>query len=200
MPTSWRSSGAAGGRVRAVAAELEFRRRPSTAAVAVAGDAGAVASTLLEESLIAVGRLAGLPPGRRLQITEAKAFLRTAHGAAGGLMASRLSRLSKGRNAVVHPDVGLPSAIAGMGACTEGAVRRLLVAEPGSGDDCEGSDDSTATLGGLDPAASLLSGRGSVVEEPSGTLFFCSSEVDASAQTGISDVDACTQTEMGLDC
>ncbi len=37
-------------------------------------------------------------------------------------MASRLSRLSKGRNAALaHLDVGLPAAIAGMDAGTEGA-------------------------------------------------------------------------------
>ena len=97
---------------RAVAAELEFRRRPAAAvsAAPVVSEGGSI--TLLEVSLCAVGRLAGWSPEQRVHITEAKAYLRSSYGAAGGSMASRISRLSKGRNVAAHPDVGLPSAIA----------------------------------------------------------------------------------------
>ena len=97
---------------RAVAAELEFRRRPAAAvsAAPVVSEGGSI--TLLEVSLCAVGRLAGWSPEQRVHITEAKAYLRSSYGAAGSSMASRISRLSKGRNVAAHPDVGLPSAIA----------------------------------------------------------------------------------------
>ncbi len=40
-------------------------------------------------------------------------------------MASRLSRLSKGKNALAHLDVGLPAAIAGMDSGTGGAARAV---------------------------------------------------------------------------
>ena len=97
---------------RAVAAVLEFRRRPAAAvsAAPVVSEGGSI--TLLEVSLCAVGRLAGWSPEQRVHITEAKAYLRSSYGAAGSSMASRISRLSKGRNVAAHPDVGLPSAIA----------------------------------------------------------------------------------------
>ena len=78
---------------RAVASELALARRSAAAAYAVAGGAAAAAVTLLEESLVAVGRLAGLPPGRRLPIVEAKAFLRSAHGPSGCALAASISRL-----------------------------------------------------------------------------------------------------------
>ncbi len=111
---------------RAVAAELPLRRQTPAAAAAAGevqpppgasgnGQTDAAALYLMEEALAAVGRLAGLPPGQRLRIAEAKAVLRAAHGAVGGSVASRLSRMSKGRNALAHPDVGLLAAIAVLG-------------------------------------------------------------------------------------
>ena len=84
-----------------------------------------------EEALAAVGRLAGHPPECKLQITEAKSFLRAAYGEAGGSLASRLSKLSTGRNALAHPDVGFVSAIADLAQGRGGAapLRRSLVSE-----------------------------------------------------------------------
>ena len=71
---------------------------------------------------------------------------------------------------MAHPDVGILAAIAELGVAP-----RPLGVEPGSGDECEGSDDSTAAP--------------DVAEEPCSTLCF-----------GISEVDACTQTEVGFNC
>ena len=118
--SSWTSTCRKRLAARAVAADLEFRRRPTTPAGTLAAAAGGGAFSVMEESLLAAGRLAGLPPGHRMQISDAKALLRSTYGVAGGLMAARLSRLSKGRNALAHLDVGLPAAIHGLNAAGSG--------------------------------------------------------------------------------
>ena len=117
----WSAAGRKGLAARAGAAELGLRRRPATAAGACAVEGGG-AINVMEESLLAVGRLAGCPPEQRVQISEAKAFLRSAYGLAGGIMASRLSRLSKDRNALAHLDVGLPVEQHREAAADEGLV------------------------------------------------------------------------------
>ena len=135
--SSWTSTGRKRLAARAVAADLEFRRRPTTPAGTLAAAAGGGAFSVMEESLLAAGRLAGLPPGHRMQISDAKALLRSTYGVAGGLMAARLSRLSKGRNALAHLDVGLPAAIHGLnaaGTSDDGASSASTIVVGGSND------------------------------------------------------------------
>ncbi len=66
---------------------------------------------LLEESLEAVRAAAGLTGC--MTASAAKELLRRV-GHDGARLAARLGRLSKGRNAAVHPDVGSAAAIAGL--------------------------------------------------------------------------------------
>ena len=63
----------------------------------------------MEEALCEVAALAG-DGMEKLGVSAAKAVLR-GRGVEGARVASRLSRLSKARNTVAHPDVGLPAAI-----------------------------------------------------------------------------------------
>ena len=63
----------------------------------------------LEEALAAVAYGLGCPADR-FTVPQAKAALRE-RGEAGSSLAARLGRMSKGRNARAHPDVGLVAAI-----------------------------------------------------------------------------------------
>ena len=63
---------------------------------------GSVAA--MEEALHAVADLAGKP---RINIVDAKDWLRQHGGATGKGLASRLAKLSKARNVAAHPDVSL---------------------------------------------------------------------------------------------
>ena len=67
---------------------------------------------LHEEALLAVG--AAMGHSGSPSITSAKLWLRS-QGAGGIECAARLTRLSRGRNANAHPDVGLVSAIGALG-------------------------------------------------------------------------------------
>ena len=75
---------------------------------------------LLEQVLALVGRSAGVP----MSVQAAKAQLR-ARGGQGAALASRVGRLSKGRNSCSHPDVRLLGDI------------EALLGEQGSTDDCD---------------------------------------------------------------
>ena len=79
--------------------------RPPARETAAATEGGGSALVALEDALCLVGRLAGEDAGKT-QITPAKAWLRQ-HGAEGRRLAGRISRLSKVRNGVAHPDASL---------------------------------------------------------------------------------------------
>ena len=81
----------------------------------------------LEEALVLVGDLTGR--GSKCSIGEAKTALRE-KGALGEALAARLSKLSKCRNAAVHPDVTL---LAEMRALFEGVAGAVVEVPPLAG-------------------------------------------------------------------
>ena len=95
----------------------------------------------LEDVLFLAGRLAGTDAKRN--ITEAKRLLRLHSRHGGASLASRVGRLSKGRNALAHPDVGLMR-----------DIEQLFRWEPCPSADSENGRDgavSPRTLGTKDP-------------------------------------------------
>ena len=98
-----------GGRERAAGVAAAARGALQGGSAAVAADPVMGSSIVqLEDVLCLVGRLAGADA--KPTITEAKRLLRL-RSLGGAALASRVGRLSKGRNVLGHPDVGLESDI-----------------------------------------------------------------------------------------
>ena len=98
-----------------------------------------------ESALVAVGRLAGLRA--KPSITVAKEALRR-HGSHGAKLASRLSKLSKVRNGLGHPDVTLLPDILGLASGLHSADTVFEVVD--DGDDVSRCSDAADEVLDLD--------------------------------------------------
>ena len=91
---------------RATAAPLLQPVRPDGEGMGGGGGTVVLLEEVLSEAAAAAGR-------DRVNVAQAKAMLR-ARGAPGRRLASRLGKLTTGRNVAAHPDVSLPGLVAGM--------------------------------------------------------------------------------------
>ena len=118
-----KASGASGRELR----RLQWQAFESSRGVALGGPGGGCLQRLEEEVLVAVA--AGSGVAGRISVPEAKTTLRRC-GPGGRHLASRLGRLSRGRNAQAHPDVGLVGEVAGILRPADGEKPAAAAGEP----------------------------------------------------------------------
>ena len=126
----------------------------------------------MEEALHAVADLAGKP---RINIVDAKDWLRQHGGATGKSLASRLAKLSKARNVAAHPDTSLVGDIRACQHVTRGADPSAVdaqhlpddVAVDDSGITTDGAEHGDSGEGFLRPGLRHIGVQASVIKRAS---------------------------------